>query len=193
MFLKSCVAASLPFVLLAAQLRAQEAIQSLRIEIVEGDGAINNVRQRFAREPIVQVEDENRKPVAGAVVTFVLPNQGASGVFPNGARTLTTITDNNGRAVARGLRPTNNGKFEIRVNASKDGKTASTTIGVSNVLAAAAITGAKLALLLAIAGGAAAGIAVAVNNSGGGGGVATPPATPPTVLTPGNPTVGGPR
>ena len=30
---------------------------------VEGDGAINNIRQRTAREPIVQVEDENHKPV----------------------------------------------------------------------------------------------------------------------------------
>ena len=32
--------------------------------IVEGEGAINNIRLRTAREPIVQVEDENRKPVA---------------------------------------------------------------------------------------------------------------------------------
>ena len=47
----------------------------LNLVIVEGEGAINNVRQRTAREPIVQVEDENHKPVAGAVVVFLLPNQ----------------------------------------------------------------------------------------------------------------------
>ena len=34
---------------------------SLQILIVEGDGAINNVKQRVNREPIVQVEDENGK------------------------------------------------------------------------------------------------------------------------------------
>ena len=41
-------------------------IQKLNIEIVEGEGAVNNIRQRMAREPMVQVTDENRKPVAGA-------------------------------------------------------------------------------------------------------------------------------
>ena len=49
----------------------------LNIVIVEGEGAINSVRQRVAREPVVQVEDENHKPVAGAAITFLLPNQGA--------------------------------------------------------------------------------------------------------------------
>jgi hypothetical protein len=49
----------------------------IQIVIVEGEGAINNIRQRVAREPIIQVEDENRRPVAGAAVTFLLPNQGA--------------------------------------------------------------------------------------------------------------------
>ena len=41
--------------------------------------------QRTARETIVQVENENRKPVAGAVVVFRLPSQGAGGTFANGA------------------------------------------------------------------------------------------------------------
>ena len=52
-------------VLLCAVL-ARAAATPPRIEVVEGDGAINNIRQRTAREPIVQVEDENHKPVAGA-------------------------------------------------------------------------------------------------------------------------------
>ena len=42
---------------------------------------------------MVQVTDENRKPVAGAAVVFLLPNQGAGGTFANGARSLTTLTD----------------------------------------------------------------------------------------------------
>jgi hypothetical protein len=60
---------------------SQQAVTGLSITIVEGEGAINNVRQRVNREPIVQVEDNNRKPVAGAVVVFLLPDQGASGTF----------------------------------------------------------------------------------------------------------------
>src|SRR5215469_13215110 len=80
---------------------AQEAPPKLNIVIVEGDGAINNIRQRTAREPIVEVQDENHKPVAGAAVVFALSDQGASGTFAGGAHTLTVVTDNQGRAIAR--------------------------------------------------------------------------------------------
>ena len=36
----------------------------LEIVIVQDDGAINNIKQRTARETIVEVRDENHKPVA---------------------------------------------------------------------------------------------------------------------------------
>ncbi len=97
--------------------RAQEG--QLNLVIVEGEGAINNIRQRTAREPIVQVEDENHKPIAGAAVVFLLPDQGASGVFANGARTLTVTTDAQGRAVAHGFHPNGvSGNPQMRVTAS---------------------------------------------------------------------------
>src|SRR5512138_1607706 len=69
----------------------------LNLVVVEGEGAINNIRQRTAREPVVQVQDENRRPVAGAVVTFTLPGRGASGVFANGSQTVTVTTDQQGQ------------------------------------------------------------------------------------------------
>jgi hypothetical protein len=183
-------------------LRAQEnpapASGKIHIVIIEGEGAINNVRQRVAREPIVQVEDENRKPVAGAVVTFLLPNQGAGASFANGARSLTITTDSQGRAVARGLKPNNvNGQYDIRVNASHQGQTASATISQTNALTAAAAgaaagISAKLLIILAVAGGAvAAGAVAATRNGGGNGGAAARPT--PTVIVPGSPTVGGPQ
>jgi hypothetical protein len=167
----------------------------LNLVIVEGEGAINNVRQRVAREPIVQVEDENRRPVAGAAVTFLFPNQGAGASFANGAQSLTITTDAQGRAVARGLRPNNvNGRYEIRVNASHQGRTASATISQTNSVTAAAAAGglsAKLITILAVAGAAAAGATVATtrggNGSAGGNGAS------PTVITPGTPSIGGPQ
>jgi hypothetical protein len=137
----------------------------LNLIVIEGDGAVNNIRQRTAREPVVQVEDENHRPVAGAVVVFTLPTHGAGGSFANGAKTLTMVTDNNGRAVARGLRPnTTKGQYDIRVNASKNGMTASAVVSQTNVILTA--TGgvatnpgvsAKLITILAVAGAAAAG------------------------------------
>mgnify|MGYP001550515740 CR=1 FL=1 len=88
---------------LAPGAMGQAPVEKLNLVIVEGDGAINNIRQRTAREPIVQVQDENHRPVAGAAVTFVLPDQGAGATFANGSHTLTVMTDNAGRAAARGM------------------------------------------------------------------------------------------
>ena len=161
---------------------------SLQILIVEGEGAINNVKQRVNREPIVQVEDENHKPVAGAAVIFFLPNDGPGGVFANGSTTLTTTTNAQGQAVARGIRFNNQaGSMQIRVAASFAGQTASAIITQTNALggaAAGASTGGmslttKLLIIGAIVGG---GIAAGVIVANRGGGSAT--VTPATTITP---------
>jgi hypothetical protein len=173
---------------------------SLQIIIVEGEGAINNVKQRVNREPIVQVEDENHKPVAGAAIIFFLPNDGPGGTFANGSSTFTTTTNTQGQAVARGIRFNNQaGSMQIRVSASFAGQTASAVIGQTNVLGVAAngaaVGGLSLATKLLIIGavvgaGVAAGVVLA--NHGGGGG--STPTTPSTItITPGTVTVGGPQ
>ena len=169
---------------------------SLQIVIVGGEGAINNVKQRVNREPIVQVEDENHKPVAGAAVIFFLPNQGPGGTFANGSTSLTTTTNAQGQAVARGIRFNNQaGAMEIRVAASFAGQTASAIITQTNVLGAAASGGSvggmslttKLLIIGAIVGGGiAAGVIVA--NRGG-----STTATPITTITSGTVTVGAPQ
>jgi hypothetical protein len=171
---------------------------SLQIVIVEGEGAINNVKQRVNREPIVQVEDENHKPIAGAAVIFFLPNNGPGGTFANGSMTFTTTTNNQGQAVARGIRFNNQpGSMQIRVSASFAGQTASAIITQTNVLGVAASgasvggmsLGAKLLIIGAVVGGGiAAGVVVA--NHGGNSG-STTPAT--ISITPGSVTVGGPH
>ncbi len=174
--------------------QAQPVPAKLNILIVEGDGAINNVRQRTAREPIIQVEDENRRPVAGAAILFMLPDSGPSGVFEGGGRTLATKTDSAGRAVAKGLRVNQvQGKFQIQVQATYEGVTASATIAqVNAVLTAGAagggISGKMIAILAAVGGAAAVGAVVATR---GGGSTTTPPSNP-TTISPGTPTVGGP-
>ena len=167
----------------------------LNIVIVEGEGAVDNIRQRVSREPIVQVQDENHKPIAGAAVTFLLPNEGASGVFTNGSRSMTVLTDSQGRAVASGIK-TNGvaGKMQIHVTASFQGQTATATISQTTVaVAAAAISGKLLLILLLAAGGVAGGVVAATHGGGGGGNSASIPSGSPTVITPGTPTVGGPQ
>jgi len=180
---------------------AQDAPPKLNLVVVEGDGAINNIRQRTAREPIVQVEDENHKPIAGAAVVFSLPSQGASGTFTGGSHTLTVLTDSQGRAIAHGLKPNSvQGQFQIHVNASYNGQTASASISQSNALAAAGAAAsagisAKLIVILAVAAAAAAGGALYATGAIGGSSntnTGTPAASLVTI-TPGTGTVGPPR
>ena len=178
---------------------AQETGLKLNLVVVEGEGAINNIRQRTAREPIVQVEDENHKPVAGAVVVFTLPSQGAGGTFTGGQHTLSVVSDSQGRAVAHGLKPNHvQGQYQIHVNASFGGQTAATAITQSNILAAAAGgavaagISAKLIVILAAVGAAAAGGAIYATHSGNNGnGAAAIPAG--VTISPGTGAVGPPR
>ena len=101
---------------------AQNVPARIDVIVVEGEGVTTNARERVAHDPVVRVEDDDHRPVAGAAVVFVLPVSGPSGEFLNGARTLPVVTDNDGLAAARGLR-TNEvpGKLQIYVTASYRG------------------------------------------------------------------------
>src|SRR5947209_10669160 len=166
----------------SARAQAGNTPGKLNIDIIEGEDAINNIRLRTAREPIVEVTDENHKPVAGALILFTLPGGGPGGEFANGARTLSVVTDAQGRAVATGFKPNAiTGKYQIRVNASYRGASAERNIAQRNVKKGLSTT-AKLWIIAAIIAAAVVGIVVGLNHGGG---------STPTVVTPGPPTVGG--
>ncbi len=144
----------------------------LNLVIIEGEGAINNVRQRTAREPIVQVEDENRKPIAGATVLFLLPESGPSGTFAKGARTLQVMTNSKGQAVAKGLKLNNvSGKFQIQVEASHNGMSSTATINQANAVLSTAAGGTGISGMivstLAVAASVAAVVVVLTAKKGG--------------------------
>jgi len=122
----------------------QEATQAkpskLNIVIIEEDGAINNVKQRVAREVIVQVNDENDRPVAGGAVVFLLPRSGPGGLFSNGANVLNVTTNAAGRATAQFTPNAVNGTFQINVSASFQGQVSNTVIPQTNAFSAASAT-----------------------------------------------------
>jgi hypothetical protein len=165
---------------------------ALQITILDGEGALNNIKQQTAREPIVQVEDENHRPVAGALVIFSLPQSGPSGTFAGGSIEFDGVTDAAGRAAATGLTPNKViGKYQIQVTAKYHGLTAHTTINQSNYMGsnvspAQAATHAfpvKAVLIVAAIGAGAAVAAVLATRSGG---------NQSTTLAAGPPTVGAP-
>jgi hypothetical protein len=94
----------------------------LSIVVVEGEGATTGLRQRVAKDPVVLVEDDDHRPVAGAAVVFALPVSGASGEFVNGAKNYTVVTGADGQATAVGLKTHDiPGKLQIYVTASYRG------------------------------------------------------------------------
>ena len=116
---------------------AQVGLQSLHIDILEGEGALNNIRQRDAREPVVQVTDENHKPVAGAVVLFEIHGgaSGAGATFAGQATTLSVTTGADGIARTAGLTVTKSpGSYTISVTASLGSLVASVVVHQSNII-----------------------------------------------------------
>ena len=104
---------------LACPATAQVAI--LQIQVVEGEGGVYPPGSRSSRPLIVEITDETGKPVAGAAVSFHLPEEGPGGVFLNGLRTDVVTTDAQGRAGLRGLQINRiSGRFQIRIVASKE-------------------------------------------------------------------------
>jgi hypothetical protein len=110
------------------------------ITVIEGEGAINNIHQTVNRAATVIVEDENKTPLSGVAVSFFLPNDGPSGLFPNGSRVLTVFTDDKGIATSRPIRfnPLV-GIMPIRVTASLFSQSVNATITQTNVATGQAV------------------------------------------------------
>ena len=171
--------------------------EKLTIVVIEGEGAIHNLRHRTASALTVQIVDENKRPVEGATVTLTLPSEGAGGSFSQGAVAMAT-SDGQGKVVIGGLRPNNiSGKMEIRVTASYQGQVAHATITQFNMMVEPAgqkpAGHKKVIAILLIVGAAAAGGAVAASSHKSSSAPGAAP-TPTTIgITPGTGTVGAPQ
>ena len=98
-------------------------IGSLRILVLEGAGATNSTEKHLATPPVVEVRDENDRPVEGATVVFRLPPSGPGAVFPGQALSRTFRTNLQGQVIATGLTPNNQvGAFRIHVTATAGNK-----------------------------------------------------------------------
>jgi hypothetical protein len=164
----------------------------LFIQVLEGEGALNDVRSRTTREPIVQVQDENHKPIAGVVIIFTTPSSGASATFSSGLTSLQTVTDAEGKAIAAGFKPNGiSGSYQIRVQANWNQLTTTSVINQTNTKQSSTSTqtvhAARAfplkAVLIVAAVAAAAGVTAGILATRGGSG--------PTISA-GTPTVGAP-
>lgn len=169
--------------------------ETLKVIVVEGEGARNNIRSRSATTPVVEVKDAADKPVVGAEVVFQLPMVGPSGVFNGWLKTQTVRTDDKGRATVAGYAPnTEEGRFNIKVTATSGTQVGSAIIAQTNIEGTAGAAAAKKKgpwKVVAILGGVAlAGGIVAATR---GGTEAAPTPKVPITISAGTVGVAGPR
>jgi hypothetical protein len=166
----------------------------LKIAVVEGEGATNNIRSKTATPPVIEVHDDSDKPVSGAEVVFQLPAAGPGGVFHGWMRTQTARSDEHGRAIASGFTPNDEEcRFNIKVTATSGSRTGSAVIGQSNTRSGgvqAKHSNKTLWVVLGMlaVGGVAAGVAATRGGSSSSAAV-----TNPVTITSGPISVGGPR
>src|SRR5438552_1307344 len=91
--------------LAAASLAAGADQRPLQVNVLEGEGAFNDITKGLAHSPVVEIKDESGHAVENAKVVFQLPDMGASGTFIDGSRTFVGTSDKLGRAAAPVLKP----------------------------------------------------------------------------------------
>jgi hypothetical protein len=186
--------------LLPVLLVAQSSL--LQIRVVEGERALYAPGSRSPGFTI-EVTDELGKPVAGAVVSVRLPDDGPGASFANGLSSEIMTTGSNGRATTSPLRWNRLvGPVEVRVTAVK-GKLRAGTVATCEVTEALmAKRGAvfvpaaevqrgghkKMWVILAVAAAGAVGAGFLAGRLGGGNHSSTP-AQPTTPLGIGTPTI----
>ncbi len=77
---------------------AGATVETLKIFVLEGQNAINNVRVRNPRTAVVEIRNSDDQPLEGALVTFELPATGPGGFLQDQATTKSVRTNGQGQA-----------------------------------------------------------------------------------------------
>jgi hypothetical protein len=108
--------------------------QSLKILVLAGNGEMNDLERRVMAPLVIQVLDQNERPVEGAEVVFRFPLNGPSAAFPGGKNSLTVRTSGTGQAPALNWMANGQvGTFQVHVNASYGNQVGEVTFPMSNV------------------------------------------------------------
>lgn len=117
--------------LLWARLAAASDSALLQLQVLEGSGLVQTAGSKSNRPLTVQVTDETGQPVAGAAVSFRMPDQEVSGTFKSGMRSEVITTGRDGLASVWGIQWGRfSGEMRIRVLAAKGPARAGTVIAL---------------------------------------------------------------
>src|SRR6187549_1265035 len=107
-FISAALAALAAIAAIDSQAQAPQPAPALRINVLEGEDAVNIIQQKTAVKPVVEVKDRNNLPVAGVVVVFTIqPGAGGASTasFANAQSVFTATTDATGRATSSAVLP----------------------------------------------------------------------------------------
>jgi hypothetical protein len=169
-------------------------VQNLKILPLAGNGEQNDLERRVMAPLVIQVLDQNQRPIEGADVVFRFPLNGPSATFANGQTSQSTKTNSQGQAAAKGWVANNQaGTFQVQVTATYGNQFGAATISMENVTGI--VEGQKarrkhrspwlyVAIIAGVA-GLVTGIVLATTGGSGNNGK--------VIISPGSPTVGGPQ
>jgi hypothetical protein len=175
--------------------------QNLRIIVLAGKGGLNDLEHKVMSPLVVQILDQNDRPVDGAEVVFRFPLKGPSATFPNQEGSRTFRSNGEGEAAAVGWAANGQtGNFDVHVTATYGNQSGEATIPMSNVTRIVETSGGKqrvsrswwssIWFKIGVAAGGAALVAVIVLATRG----SSSKASQPTVtISQGPPTIGGPQ
>jgi hypothetical protein len=172
--------------------------QSLKILVLAGSGENNDLERRVMAPLVVQVLDQDDRPMVGAEVVFRFPINGPGATFTGGKSSVTVRTNGGGQAAAVNWMANGVGTFQVHVNASYGNQVGETTVSMSNVTRV--VEQAKKSkgeslwshtwFKIAVIGGAAVAVGLGVYFGTRGGGSKSSGST--VTIAPGSPTVGAP-
>ena len=173
--------------------------ETLKIIPLVGQDQVNNLRVPVPVDLVVEIRDQNDRPLEGAMVHFQLPLMGASGSFEGGVRDKQVTSNLQGQATVTYTPNTEHGRFTIQVRATLGGQAGMANIPQQNL--AENEPGQKSwfsrhkTLMILIAVGAAGGVIAGVLASGGSSSTTSGSTgtTTTITITPGIPTVSGPH
>jgi hypothetical protein len=176
-------------------------VQNLKVVALAGKDEMNDLERHVMAPLVVEVLDQNDRPVEGADVVFRFPLQGPSATFPDQKTSQTARTNAQGEAAARNWTANNQvGTFQVHATATYGNQMGETTFSMSNVTRIVEIKknrkhqnwwSTRKFKIAVIAGGAAAVTAIVLAKELGGSSSKST-ATPTITITPGAPSVGGP-
>ena len=174
-------------------------VQSLKVTALAGNKEMNDLERGLMAPLVIQVLDQNDRPVEGAEVVFRFPLNAPGATFRGGNTSQTVRTNGQGQAAATNWTANQVGTFSVHVTAAYGNQLGETTVSMTNVTRVVedgkrgrkqgSWYSPKWVKIALIAGGAATVAGIILATRGGSSSSSTPTVT----ITPGSPTVGGPH